>query len=353
MSERYLIIRLGALGDIVHTLPLAAAIRDAKPDAQIFWAADPAAAGAVLEGNPDLDEVIPVETRRWRRNIFSDGFSGVFAALSHLRRCAPDVAVDAQGLIKSGIIALASGARKRVGFAHEACREGMNVVFTTHWADPPPRPHHVVEKNLSLLAPLGIPHPALERLRFPLPETAQEAAFAENFMRGAGCGDGAPLLVVHPAAGWVTKQWAPGRYAALGDAWREMTRGRVLITWGPGEEHLAKVVGDAMKETPLLAPPTSVRELAALIRRVSVFAGGDTGPLHLAAALGIRCLALIGPTDPVRNGPWGEGHAVLHENLSCSRCYGRKCPDIECLDRLAVPRAVAALARLWENRARS
>lgn len=356
MSERYLIIRLGALGDIIHALPLAAAIRDAKPAAQIFWAADPAV-GVVLEGNPDVDKIIPIETRKWRKNLFSGGFSngisGVSAALSRLRGCAPDVAVDAQGLLKSGIIALVSGAKKRVGFSHGACREGLNVVFTTDWAEPPPHPHHVVEKNLSLLSPLGIPRPPLDRLRFPLPEKDHETVFAENFLRTAGCEAGEPLLIIHPAAGWVTKQWAPERYAALGDAWPQMTGGRVLITWGPGEAPLAEAVAAAMKAPSILAPPTSIRELAALIRRASIFAGGDTGPLHMAAALGRNCLALMGPTNPVRNGPWGKGHAVLHEQLACSGCYLRKCADIECLERLDTPRAVAALGELWENHARS
>ena len=105
-------------------------------------------------------------------------------------------------------------------------------------------------------------------------------------------------------------------------------------------------VTDAMKTEPFVAPATSVREMMALIRRGSCFVGGDSGPLHLAAAMGVKCLAIMGPTEPVRNGPWGEGNLVLHRRLACSGCYARKCPDIECLERVKVEEAIDALNRL-------
>ncbi|MEE9274122.1 MAG: glycosyltransferase family 9 protein, partial [bacterium] len=234
------------------------------------------------------------------------------------------------------------------------CREGLNVVFNNRGADLPGRPHHVVEKNLSLLEPLGIPRP--EALRFPLPERREEGEAAEAYLREAGLkGEGGegPLLVIHPGAGWATKRWDAGRYAHLGDAWAGMTGGAVLLTWGPGEEEEARRVAGAMNSPARVAPPTGIRALAALLRRSDVFAGGDTGPLHLAAALGTPCLAVMGPTDPVRNGPWGAGHAVLHHRLACSGCYGRTCPDVECLERLEAPAAARALARLWETHAKS
>jgi lipopolysaccharide heptosyltransferase I len=346
MNRCVLIIRLGAVGDVVHTLPLASAIRGAWPGARIVWAAEPSPA-RLLQGNPDLDEVLIVDTRAWRRRLPGGGLSILRRDLRAIRRLKADVAIDAQGLIKSGFLAWASGAGVRVGFEHRACREGMSVLFTNRQALLPPHPHHVVEKNLRLLGPLGIPVPPPEARRFPLHETQEEGEAAEAFLHREGLHERRPLLVMHPGAGWPTKRWAPERFAALGDAWREESGGGVLLTWGPDEEETVRRVASAMRTGPIVAPATGVREMTALIRRGDYFAGADTGPTHLAAALGLPCLTVMGPTDPVRNGPWGPGHAVLHHRLACSNCYGRTCPDIECMDRVGADEAVRGLLGLW------
>ena len=348
MKDRFLLIRLGAFGDVIHTLPLAAAIRDACPNAFLCWAVEPGPS-VLLQDNPDVDEILLLDTRDWRTNILRKGLLALCRDIQGLSKIRADVAIDAQGLVKSGAISWCSGAGMRVGFEHRACREAMNVMFTNIWAEPPSRPHHVVEKNLSLLNPIGIPIPETDAVRFPLPETREEAEGAVGYFNKKGLADGHLVLAVHPGAGWITKRWGEDRYATLADAWVGMTEGKVLLTWGPGEEVAAENVASMMKNPSLVAPPTTFREMAAFLRRCHVFAGGDTGPLHLASALGIPCLAIIGPTDPVRNGPWGEGHAVMHRKIACSGCYGRTCPDIECLDRVEVAEAARELGRLWEN----
>ncbi len=349
MSDRFLIVRLGAVGDVIHALPLAAALRKGFPDAHIGWAVEPGAS-PLLRDNPAIDALCVVDTRAWRRGSPGARITALRGDLRKLREVRADVAIDAQGLIKSGFLARVSGAQVRIGFEHRSCREGMNVLFMTDWADPPPGPHHVVEKNLSLLGPLGAALPAGGEVAFPLPDLSEEVEGAESFLRREGLAAGRPLLMMHPGAGWETKRWDEGRYGALGDAWVGMTGGGVLLSWGPGEEELARRVAGEMKSPVKVAPPTGIRELAALIGRCDIFAGGDSGPLHLAAALGVSCLAVMGPTDPVRNGPWGRGHAVLHHRLACSGCYGRTCPDIECLERIGAEEAVRALDQLWAGR---
>ncbi len=352
MTDRFLLVRLGAVGDVIHTLPLAGAVRDAFPSSKIFWAVAPGPS-VLLEENPDIDQVVVVDSKSWRGR-------GLLGIPSELRRTfdllnspGADVAIDAQGLIKSGVISWASGARMRIGFEQRACREGLNVVFTTHRARAIEGPHHVIEKNLSLLGPLGVSRPLDGEIRFPLPERAGEGEEAESWLRREGLLSGHPLLIMHPGAGWETKRWEAGRYAALGDAWARISAGRTLLTWGPGEEEEAQGVAEAMQTRAALAPPTGIRQLMALIRRADVFAGGDTGPLHLAAALGVKCLALFGPTEPRRNGPWGAGHAVLHHRLACSGCYGRTCPDIECLDLIGADKAILAIRNLWNTHEKS
>ena len=345
MGERFLIIRLGAIGDVVHTLPVASAIKDARSDSHITWAVEPAP-GEVLLGNPDIDEILTVDTKVWRKNFLTGGFSALKRDLLAVKNVGADVTLDAQGLIKSGLLAWASGAPVRIGFEHRFCREGMNVLFTTHHVLPPKNPHHVVEKNLSLLDPLCLPIPLKGKYRFPLHETQHEGEQAEKYLKSVGHEDGRPLLVIHPGGGWVTKRWAPDRFAQLADHWHESSLGDVLLIWGPGEEKMVEEVAGFMRTQPLVAPATSIREMMALIRRGSCFVGGDSGPLHLVAAMGIRCLAIMGPTEPVRNGPWGAGNSVLHHRLACSGCYARKCPDIECLERVKAEDAIDVLNRL-------
>ena len=346
MSERFLIIRLGAIGDVVHALPLASAIKDARPDSHITWAVEPAPREVLLE-NSDIDEVLTVDTNAWRRNILSSGFSAFRRDLDAVKNVGADVALDAQGLIKSGLLAWASKAPVRIGFEHRFCKEGMNVLFTTHHVFPPKNPHHVIEKNLSLLKPLGLPIPRREKYRFPLHETQQEREQAEKYLESVGHIDGRSLLVIHPGGGWPTKRWAPARFAQLADHWNESDMGGVLLIWGPGEREMAEEVTSAMKTRPYVAPATNIREMMALIRRGGYFVGGDSGPMHLAAAMGVRCLTIMGPTEPVRNGPWGSGHLVLHHRLACSGCYARKCPDIECLERVKIEEAVDGLNQLY------
>lgn len=349
MSDRFLIVRLGAVGDVVHALPLASAIRGAYPNAHIVWAVAPGTS-PLLEENPDIDQIFIVDTKAWRLRRPFKALSDIRRCVSSLREIRADVAIDAQGLIKSGLIVLASGAGRRVGFDQRACREGLSAVMMTHHAPAIEGPHHVIEKNLSLLGHLGIDSPAREAIRFSLPERTEEGEEAASFLQSEGLSSGRPLMVVHPGAGWETKRWDTARYAALGDSWIEMSGGSLLLTWGSEEEEAtSRRMAAAMHGGATVAPRTSLRQLAALLRRANVFAGGDSGPLHLAAALGVRCLAIIGPTDPLRNGPWGEGHEVLHHRLACSGCYGRTCPDIECLDRIGADEAILALRRLWNS----
>ncbi len=345
MGERFLIIRLGAVGDVVHALPLASAIKDARPDSHVTWAVEPGPA-QVLLGNYDVDGILIVDSKRWRRNLPVGGFFAFMRDLRAVRDARPDVVLDAQGLIKSGLLAWASRAPVRVGFDHRFCREGMNVLFTTRQTLPLETPHHVVEKNLSLLKPLGLPIPSKERYRFPLQETYQEGEQAEKYLESVNHVDGRPLLVIHPGGGWATKRWAPARFARLADYWRESDMGGVLLVWGPGEEETVKKVANAMRTQPCVAPGTSIREMMALIRRGDYFVGADSGPTHLAAAMGVRCLTIMGPTEPVRNGPWGSGHLVLHHRLACSGCHARECRDVECLERVKVEAAIDGLNRL-------
>lgn len=331
--KKFLIVKLSSLGDIVHTLPVLRTLRENYPDAFIAWIVEEKVK-AVLYGNPDLDELIVVRTKHWRRNGSIETLREIGGAVRRLRGHAFDVAFDFQGLLKSGVIARLSGARRRIGFHREDCRERLNVLFTNRKAPRIGKPIHVVDKNLALLKTLGIDR---VHKQFPVrvPGTADE--YIETFFEANPELAAGPVVAINPGVGFQTKRWEPRRFAELADRIAGELHGNPLFTWGPGERDMIEEITSQMSQRFWVAPPTDVHQSIALYRRLQLFVGCDTGPLHLCAVLGIPTVSLFGPTDPARNGPCGEGHRVVCKPLPCSFCYKRKCPtDNECMKEITV-----------------
>jgi len=318
---KILLIRTSALGDIVHCLPVLAALRAALPGARIAWLAEKVWA-PLLAGHPDLEAVFTVNTKGWRKRLFSAATRrDVLASLGAVRAFEPEVAIDLMGNFKGGLLARLSGARRRIGAAAGDRRESASSFFLNEKVAV--RGEHAIDRALSLLAPLGIAAPAAggavdlggERLlREPPPEA--EVFLAEQ-RRG-----GKPLVLLQAGAGWTNKMYPL-------DRWATVARGLaadgadVVLPSAPGEEglvaRLAELAGGAARVVDAKPFPF----LAALIRGSRLFLGGDTGPLHLAHSLGARVLCLIGPTDPRRNGPYRAPERVVFRELPCSYCYKR------------------------------
>lgn len=301
--DRILIIKLGAIGDVIHGLPVPATLRAVFPGAHLAWAVEEKAA-PVLEGNPDLDETILLERRR---------LSGV-SALSYLgewirrlRAARFDCVLDLHNLFKSGFLAYATGAPLRVGF--RKLREA-NFLFTNRWIRPGPGHRHAVEKYLSLLEPLGVRRSGWV-LRFPLQWSGEDGERIQEFWDRSGFGPADPVVAVNPGANWLSKRWGAARYAEVTDRLAAEHGLRPLILWGPGERPLAEDVAGSMKQKAVLAPETTLKQVMALIGRCRLFIGGDSGPLHIASALGVPTVALFGPSDPARNGPYGDGNVIV------------------------------------------
>jgi lipopolysaccharide heptosyltransferase I len=342
--ERILVVKLSAIGDIVHTLPAVAALRRAYPEAWLAWLVERAGAN-LLRGNPDLDELITVDTRGWRANWWV-GLRHAWYVTRHLRRASFDLCIDFQGLFKSALFAYCSGAPRRLGFPRQLCREPLSTVFTNmHGPLVDPRVH-VVDQSVELLQALDV---ATTERRFTIPLTEADEHFAERAWRELGLRSDVPVVVLCPGAAWKTKQWGELNFARLNDALIRRFQVRTLLTWGPGEESLIQRVVRATAYTPAIAPATTLLQLAALIARSRAFVGGDTGPLHLAAAVGTPTVALFGPSSPQRNGPYGPGHVVLHRELPCSHCYQRTCNHWECLPSIEVDMVVNAVGKLLEK----
>lgn len=309
-DARIALVKLSSLGDVVHALPVAATLRAARPGARLAWIVERREA-AVLRGHPDLDEVIVADTRGWRR---ARGPAALRAALAdavalrrRLRQARFDVAIDLQGLIKSGAVARASGAPLRIGFAAGWGREPLSALFTNRRVLPPSSARHVIEQYLALLAPLGIETRTLE---FRLPSTPGADALVEEWLAAAGLKPQRRLVVLNPGAGREAKRWPVAHFTALARRLAHEADAHVVVTWGPGEEPAARAIVQGAAPA-LLAPPTDLDALLALLRRASVVVAADTGPLHMAAALGTPCVGLYGPTSAVRNGPYGAGHRAL------------------------------------------
>ncbi len=302
------IVKLSSLGDVVHALPVAVNVRAHRPDARVTWIVE-AREAAVLRGHRAIDSVIPIDTRRWRRVRRPAELATVVREVGAVRRqlhaAALDVALDVQGLLKSALVTRATGARVRVGFARGRCREPLSALFTTRHVTPSAGAVHVVDQYLALLAPLGIDAP---RPDFDVPRDVGAEARADEFLAGSGLKPHDRLVVLNPGAGRPEKRWAAERFAELARRAREEAAAHVLVVWGPGEQAAA---GSIARDTAVLAPPTDVVDLIALLRRASVMVAADTGPLHLAAAVGTPCVGLYGPTRGERNGPYGRGHAII------------------------------------------
>lgn len=309
---RIAIVRLSAIGDVVHTLPALHCLRRHLPQAWICWIVE-AREQEILQGHPELDALLPVNTRLVRREMRSPGGALEVgrkgrSLVGWLRACRFDVAIDFQGLIKSGLITWLTGAPIRIGFTAPHCRERANIFFTNRRLSPGSRELHVVEKNLSLLRPLGID---TSEVVFTLPEDPGSSERVTQILQSQGWTPGVPLLALNPGAGKDAKRWTPESYAMLGDHLADRLGARVVLPWGPGEETLVRQIQRRMVHPAILPPPTSIQELVAMLRRCTLVVGGDTGPIHLAAALGVPTVGLYGPTDPSRNGPWGQSHRVI------------------------------------------
>ncbi len=305
---RLLIVRLSAMGDVIHALPLAQNARAAG--ASVGWVVEPALAG-LLEGNPACAAIFRADTKGWRRRLLAPETRAQIAALrAELRAFAPDRALDVQGLWKSAAIARAAGAPV-VGFSRSARREPASSLLCTIPITPPTDAAHVVDQNLSLLSGAGIPVKTrapdasyLERL--PSPDADAFLASVER-----------PFVLIHPGAGRPEKAWGEERFAHLARGLIRERQISTVVSWGPGDERRAERLRALLPRRPPL-PRLGFAGLARVIREAALFVAGDTGPLHLADALGVPTLALFGPTDPSRNGPYRDRRGVVADMRGAS-----------------------------------
>ncbi|HJS23400.1 MAG TPA: glycosyltransferase family 9 protein, partial [Pyrinomonadaceae bacterium] len=334
------IVKLGSIGDIVHTLPALAALRAAMPQAEISWVVE-RRSSEILKDNPLLDRLIEVDTKALRRGLMSgETLRAPRQQLRRLRASAFDIALDFQGLLKSASIARLSGARRVFGYSRAGLREPASALLLSKRIAVP-RNTHVISKSLLLLkGALGVPLP--EELSFPINVGTRE----EREARAAAAEAGERYAILNPGGGWPTKLWSVDRFGKLADRLWSSYGISSLVTYGPGELALAEGVRQSSVSGRALPVSLSLKGFYSLARGASVYVGGDTGPTHIAVAAGTPIVGLFGPTEWWRNGsPRLEDICVERNDIDCRvDCHRRSCSKWICMD-IEVERVMEAVDR--------
>ena len=342
--ERILIIKPSSLGDIVHALPVLAALREAYPDAHIAWLVGTSFA-PLLHEHPLLDEVISFDRRRFGKMLRSPRIALDFLRfVGELRRRRFDLVIDLQGLIRSGFLALASGARDRVGFA--SARE-LAWLFYSRKVRCPATARHAVDRNMALAAAIGLDG---DSPRFPLGLRPEETLAAQALLRKEW---GRPLerfTAVMPGARWATKRWKLDRIAELIDRLHGEGAPRCVLLGSPEDRPIAeRILAECETDVLDLVGKTTLRELVAVISLADRVLCHDSGPMHVAAALDKPLVAIFGPTDPARTGPYSAAAETIATPLDCAACYQRRCWHHSCMEQLEVETVLVKLRDLDRN----
>ena len=349
--RRILIVKLTAMGDVLHALPAVSFLRRAAPCAEIHWAVDTRFAD-LLEGNPGIAKVVPLSIKEWKGRIGArTTWREARAAVAALREERYDVAFDVQGNIKSGVVTFLSGAPLRYGFPREVARERQNLWFTNRRPASSEGDLHVTQKILRVVsAPFGVPF-AMEELAGEVVNSPEEMAAAARLLEER-LPVAAPRLAVHPGTTWNTKRMDPSFWAETIRILRETFPGMgTYLTWGTEREREeCHAVRELAGGRVALLPRLGYKALAATYRACGHMIGPDTGPLHLAAVAGAKTVSVFRGSDGRYAAPTGRGHRFLQAPLPCTACQikgDKVCPrDAECRASIRPAEVAAALADL-------
>ncbi|HDQ03828.1 MAG TPA: lipopolysaccharide heptosyltransferase II [Deltaproteobacteria bacterium] len=334
-----LIVKLSAIGDVIHTLPSLSALRKLYPAAHITWVVEEAAAGLVLN-HPLLDEVLISRRKTWLKKIkagkFQSAWDDIYLFFKALRRRPYDLVIDFHGLFKSSVIVFLSGGKRKLGY--DSMQE-LSGLFLTEKI-PEDMNKHAVERYLDFPRHLGA---QIEKTEFVLPSDADADKQIDLFMEKHLLEEG-KFIAINPIAYWKTKLWKEEKFAVLADLISEKLKMKVVFT-GSKKAPLDKIISKMSKSAVNLGGQTSLPQLAAFLKKAKMLVTTDSGPMHLAAAVGTPVIALFGPTDPARTGPYGEGHTIIKSALTCSPCFLKKCSTGQCMNDITTEHVFAVLEK--------
>jgi len=337
-DHKILILRLSAVGDVIRTLPAVKALKEHYPSFSITWVVEEPSK-ALLESQPEIDEVILFPRKRWGDGIKSARriwrtIAEIWRFVSHLRRKEFDVVLDFHGILKSGLLSFFSGSPKRIGFDRRASKEG-NFLFSNVKVKLPEERISRFQRNFYLLKGMGLEVKSFyPKLHIPV----EDREYVDSFLQPLFTSFKKPLIAIHPGTSQKTlyKRWMPIQYAQLADRLVRELKATVIFTWGPDELTWVEGIRKEMKETSVLGPRTeSLMQLGEVYRHCDLYIGGDTGPMHIASLMGIPVVVIYGPTDPILNEPFGK-HRKVRKEVGCNPCRNRSCKELTCLKMITV-----------------
>jgi lipopolysaccharide heptosyltransferase I len=342
-QSNILIVKLSAIGDVVHTLPALNAIRKSFPQARITWLVEEAAAG-LLEGHPALDHVIVSRRKSWIKGMRTPQrrrhLKALVAFMLKLRRCRYDVVFDFQASIKGAVLIAMVRGRRKIGFGRGLEHQELSYLVLNERIPAVSMEIHALDRGLLLLRAVGI---QCHNIEYRLPITAEHQRRADRLLADQELA-GRGFVAINPMAQWETKLWDQDKFAQAADRVGSQFGLAVVFTGGPEDVSYVHAIQDQMTtESINAAGRTDLLTLAALLQRAEAMITTDTGPMHIAAAVGTPTVALFGPTAPWRTGPYGEGHRIIRAHRACSPCFQRRCPDAAaCMASISVEQVVSA-----------
>lgn len=336
---RILIVKLSAIGDVVHSLPVLSELRRMYPDSEIHWLVEEGAAG-LLENHPLLDRVILCRRKSWLKRL-KKGEPGVLrevaAFIREFRSGEYDLVIDLQNLAKSSFWVLLARSERKLGFWGTA---EYAYAPLTEKIGPEDFNLHAVDRYLTFISYLG---GSVDNPEFVVPIAAKHMARADELLAESGLA-GKQVAAVHTFALWPTKLWTVEGFRGLVKRLQEELDIGVIFTGSESDRRYVDEVSLGLNPEPAnLCGRSNLLELAALFKRCAAAVTTDTGPMHLAAAVGTPVVGLFGPTDPARTGPYGKQHTALRAGLDCSPCFRKSCPDIRCMKHITVDRVFDAV----------
>ena len=333
-----LIVKLSAIGDVIHTLPALSALRRRYPDADITWVVEEAAAD-LIQGHPDLDRVIVSRRKRWMDDLLNRrgglAWREMRQFFGELRSRRYDLVIDFHGLFKSAAIVWLSGGGRKLGY--DSMQELSGLFYNEKIPEDMSR--HAVDRYLDFVRYLGADPVAPE---FVISVDRENRTRAGNLLKESGIGSGKGFVAVSPQALWETKLWEDEKFARLCD---RIVRGldRPVVLTGSDAEAVARIRSHMTAHCVSLAGRTTLRDLACVFQEAALLVTTDSGPMHLAAAVRTPVVALFGPTDPGRTGPYGDGHVVLRREMACSPCFAKTCETKRCMREITVEEVYEAV----------
>lgn len=341
-----LIVKLSAVGDVIHTLPSLAALRRLYPEAHITWLVEEGASD-LIAGHPYLDRVLVSKRKTWLKDLrrgrgVRRTLKEVKTFLEDLRDRPYDIVIDFHGLLKSAFLVFLARGKRKLGY--DSLQEMSGWFYNEKIFEDMGK--HAILRYLDFVVHLGGDP---ENPEFHVPVSEENRTRVDRLLGERGIGPGDPFVAVNPVAYWDTKLWETEKF---GELCRRMAGdlGTPVVLTGSRGDGILREISEGCPEAVNLAGETTLRDLAEIYGRARLVVTTDSGPMHLAAAMGTPAVALFGPTDPRRTGPFGENHVVIRKDLPCSPCLLKKCERRACMKEITVAEVLEAVRDLWNRR---